>query len=70
MHIKRIVDRSPSHAIDYLTEHLVELTGIGMLTLNSKLQGLQDDKLLARLSELWHFFLTKSVLLTCRLGSD
>ena len=58
LHIQRITSRSEKRAIQYLAEHLRELLSIGMLTLNSKLQSLSDERLLIRLNEVWTFFFT------------
>ncbi|TKY85872.1 hypothetical protein EX895_005413 [Sporisorium graminicola] len=57
LHVRKTLDRGHSHAIESLTLDLISLTSTGTLTLNSKLQGLQDTRLLLRLVEVWTFFL-------------
>ncbi|KAA1474339.1 HbrB-domain-containing protein [Dentipellis sp. KUC8613] len=55
-HIQSIVSNSPSKAIATLEVEASELIGSGMDTLNGKLAGIEDDKLVARVVELWGFF--------------
>lgn len=55
-HVNESVVKRPSRAIATLENDLKELIANGMLTLNSKLTNLDDDKLLPRLIELWGFF--------------
>lgn len=57
LHVRKTIERSPAHAIESLTLDLISLTSTGTLTLNSKLQGLEDSRLLLRLVEVWTFFL-------------
>ncbi|KAJ9479021.1 Target of rapamycin complex 2 subunit BIT61 [Pseudozyma hubeiensis] len=57
LHVRRTLDRGQSRAIESLTLDLVSLASTGTLTLNSKLQGLEDTRLLLRLVEIWTFFL-------------
>ncbi len=57
LHVRKTLDRSQAHAIESLTLDLISLTSTGTLTLNSKLQGLDDSRLLLRLVEVWTFFL-------------
>jgi hypothetical protein len=57
LHIRKTLERSQTHAIESLTLDLLSLTSTGTLTLNSKLQGLDDQRLLLRLVEVWTFFL-------------
>ncbi|CBQ73150.1 conserved hypothetical protein [Sporisorium reilianum SRZ2] len=57
LHVRKTLDRGQSHAIESLTLNLMSLTSTGTLTLNSKLQGLEDTRLLLRLVEVWTFFL-------------
>lgn len=57
LHVRKTLERSQAHAIESLTLDLISLTSTGTLTLNSKLQGLEDSRLLLRLVEVWTFFL-------------
>lgn len=57
LHVRKTLERSQAHAIKSLTLDLMSLTATGTLTLNAKLQGLDDAKLLLRLVEVWTFFL-------------
>jgi hypothetical protein len=60
-HISATVSRSPSRAIALLTADLKDLVGNGMLTLGTKLQGIEDEKLIGRLVEVFSFFWTAIV---------
>ncbi|ETW80467.1 hypothetical protein HETIRDRAFT_476087 [Heterobasidion irregulare TC 32-1] len=55
-HIASIVSNSPPKAIATLEAEASELIGSGMDTLNGKLAGIEDDKLVGRVVELWGFF--------------
>ncbi|KAG8902461.1 Dicer-like protein 1 [Tulasnella sp. 403] len=55
-HIHAVVSKSPSRAISTLEVDVIDFLGTGMITLNSKLNGVDDDKLLNRVVELWGFF--------------
>ena len=55
-HIQSIVSNSPPKAIATLEAETSELIGSGMDTLNGKLAGIEDDKLIGRVVELWGFF--------------
>ena len=57
LHVRKTLERSQANAIESLTLDLISLTSTGTLTLNSKLQGLDDSRLLLRLVEVWTFFL-------------
>ncbi|GAC93431.1 hypothetical protein PHSY_000996 [Pseudozyma hubeiensis SY62] len=57
LHVRDTLDRGQSQAIESLTLDLISLASTGTLTLNSKLQGLEDTRLLLRLVEIWTFFL-------------
>lgn len=59
LHVRKTLDRSQAHTIESLTLDLISLTSTGTLTLNSKLQGLDDSRLLLRLVEVWTFFLAQ-----------
>lgn len=47
---------SPSKALTNLENDVSELIASGMVTLNAKLNGIDDDKLVARVIEIWGFF--------------
>lgn len=55
-HIQSVVSNSPARAIATLENETSELIGSGMDTLNGKLVGVEDDKLVGRVVELWGFF--------------
>lgn len=55
-HLQTVVSKSPSRAISTLEADVVDLLSTGMITLNAKLSGLEDDQLLGRVIELWGFF--------------
>ncbi|TRM69700.1 HbrB-like-domain-containing protein [Schizophyllum amplum] len=55
-HIQTVVSAAPSKAIAALEHDLTELIASGMVTLNAKLVGVDDDKLLIRVVEIWGFF--------------
>ncbi|KAI0259675.1 HbrB-like-domain-containing protein [Gloeopeniophorella convolvens] len=55
-HIQSVVSNSPAKAIATLESEASELIGSGMDTLNGKLVGVEEDKLLGRVVELWGFF--------------
>ncbi|KAG8999976.1 hypothetical protein FRB94_008824 [Tulasnella sp. JGI-2019a] len=55
-HIQTVVSKSPSRAINTLEADVVDLLATGMITLNAKLTGLEDEPLLIRVVELWSFF--------------
>lgn len=46
----------PSKALSTLENDTVELLSSGMVTLNAKLSGIEDDKMISRVVELWGFF--------------
>ena len=48
--------RAPSRALATLEVDVAELINSGMITLNSKLSGVEDDKLIGRVVEIWTFF--------------
>lgn len=50
------MSRSPSRALNTLEMDAIELIKSGMVTLNVKLSGVDDDKLLNRVVEVWGFF--------------
>ncbi|CAL1707939.1 unnamed protein product [Somion occarium] len=55
-HIQTVVSASPSKAISVLEHDASELINAGMLNVTSKLSGIDDDKLVNRVVELWGFF--------------
>ncbi|KAG8910381.1 hypothetical protein FRC02_007237, partial [Tulasnella sp. 418] len=55
-HLNTVVSRSPSRAVSTLEGDVVELLAMGMITLNAKLTGIEDDKLVARVVDLFGFF--------------
>lgn len=55
-HIQVIVSQSPSRAISTLENAASDLIGQGMKTLNAKLAGIDEEKLVPRVVEIWGFF--------------
>ncbi|KAI0743175.1 HbrB-like-domain-containing protein [Daedaleopsis nitida] len=55
-HISTVVSAAPGKAVATLEHDTLDLIANGMVTLNSKIAGVEDDKLLARVVELWTFF--------------
>lgn len=55
-HIQTVVSSSPSRALATLENDASELIASGMVTLNAKLIGLDDEKLIGRVVEIWGFF--------------
>ncbi|KAH9485286.1 Target of rapamycin complex 2 subunit bit61 [Psilocybe cubensis] len=55
-HIQIVVSASPPKAIATLENDASELIASGMVTLNAKLTGVDDEKLVARVVEIWGFF--------------
>ncbi|KAI9510120.1 HbrB-domain-containing protein [Russula earlei] len=55
-HIQSVVSNSPARAVGTLESETSELVGSGMDTLNGKLAGVEEDKLVGRVVELWGFF--------------
>lgn len=55
-HIQLVVSASPPRAIATLENDASELIASGMVTLNAKLTGVDDEKLVARVVEIWGFF--------------
>lgn len=51
-----MIQRGPSRALATLENDVAELINSGMLTLNTKLSGVEDDKLAGRVVEIWCFF--------------
>jgi len=55
-HIQNVVASAPQKALTTLEHEATELISSGMLTLSAKLSGLEEDRLLTRLVEIWGFF--------------
>lgn len=58
-HLQTVVSKSPSRAISTLENDMIDLLSTGMITLNAKLAGMDGDKLLNRVVDLWGFFWTQ-----------
>ena len=55
-HIQAIVSLAPSKALSTLENDASELIASGMVTLNSKFMNIEENKLLARVVDMWGFF--------------
>lgn len=55
-HIHSVVSSSPSKAVATLEHHASELIASGIVTLNSKLEGIDEEYLVDRVVETWQFF--------------
>ncbi|PPQ99733.1 hypothetical protein CVT24_009716 [Panaeolus cyanescens] len=55
-HISMVVSNSPPRALSRLESDALKLITSGMVTLNSKLNGVDDEKLVGRVVEIWGFF--------------
>ncbi|TDL26132.1 HbrB-domain-containing protein [Rickenella mellea] len=55
-HIELVMSSGPSRAVSTLENDASELINSGMITLNAKLAGVEDEKLLGRVVEKWGFF--------------
>ncbi|KAL5631670.1 hypothetical protein ACGC1H_007251 [Rhizoctonia solani] len=55
-HIQSAVSRGPSRALATLEQDVKDLVNMGMITLNAKLQGLEEETLLTRVVQIWGFF--------------
>lgn len=55
-HIQSVVSSFPSKALATLQNDVTELIASGMVTLNAKLMGIEDEKLIGRVVEIWGFF--------------
>ncbi|RPD54187.1 HbrB-domain-containing protein [Lentinus tigrinus ALCF2SS1-6] len=58
-HIQTVVAAAPGRAVATLESDTYELIAAGMVTLDSRLSGVEDDKLIMRIVELWTFFWTQ-----------
>ncbi|KAF8608577.1 HbrB-domain-containing protein [Ceratobasidium sp. AG-I] len=55
-HIQVVISRAPSRALTALEQDVKELVNTGMMTLNAKLAGLEEETLLTRVVQIWGFF--------------
>lgn len=55
-HIQSTVSSTPSKALATLEHAASDLIASGMVTLNAKLSGIEEEKLLHRVVEVWGFF--------------
>lgn len=55
-HVQTVVSAAPSKALATLEHDTSALISSGMVTLNAKLIGIDDDKLVGRVVEIWGFF--------------
>lgn len=55
-HIQAVISRAPSRALAALEQDVKDLVNMGMITLNAKLQGLEEETLLTRVVQIWGFF--------------
>lgn len=55
-HIQTVVSLSPSKALSTLENDTTELIASGMVTLNAKFMNIEENKLLARVVDMWGFF--------------
>lgn len=55
-HIETVVSSAPNKALATLENDTSELIAQGMVTFNAKLKGVEDEKLVARVIEIWGFF--------------
>ncbi|KAG6906216.1 hypothetical protein DXG01_015155 [Tephrocybe rancida] len=55
-HIQSAVSSAPSRALASLEHDAADLIAAGMVTLNAKLAGIDDEKLVPRVVEIWGFF--------------
>ncbi|KAH8107830.1 HbrB-domain-containing protein [Cristinia sonorae] len=55
-HIQGVISSAPSKALATLEHDASELIASGMVTLNAKLSGVDEEKVVSRLVEIWGFF--------------
>ncbi|KAJ1304331.1 hypothetical protein OPQ81_005490 [Rhizoctonia solani] len=55
-HIQAVISRAPSRALAALEQDVKDLVNMGMITLNAKLHGLEEETLLTRVVQIWGFF--------------
>jgi hypothetical protein len=55
-HLQTVVSLAPSKALSTLENDASELIASGMVTLNAKFMNIEENKLLARVVDMWGFF--------------
>ena len=55
-HLQSVVSSIPSKALATLEHDASDLIASGMVTLNAKLTGVEEEKLIGRIVEIWGFF--------------
>ena len=55
-HIQAVLSQSPSKAISTLEHDTSDLINAGMAKLNAKFVGVDEEKLVGRVVEIWGFF--------------
>ncbi|KAG9099851.1 hypothetical protein FRC06_004768 [Ceratobasidium sp. 370] len=55
-HVQAVISRAPSRALAALEQDVRELVNTGMMTLNGKLAGLEEETLLTRVVQVWGQF--------------
>ncbi|KAG8746979.1 hypothetical protein FRC10_002778 [Ceratobasidium sp. 414] len=55
-HVQTVISRAPSRALAALEQDVRELVNTGMMTLNGKLAGLEEETLLTRVVQVWGQF--------------
>ena len=55
-HIEAVTSRSPPRALATLEMDAIDLIKSGMVTMNGKMSGIDDEKLITRVVEVWGFF--------------
>lgn len=55
-HIQIVANAAPLKAMSTLEHDASDLISSGMVTLNAKLSGIEDNKLVSRVVEIWGFF--------------
>ena len=55
-HIAGVLSNGLARAVGTLEHDVMDLISAGMVTLNAKLAGVEDEKLVGRVVEVWGFF--------------
>ena len=55
-HIESVISRGPPKALATLETDAADLINTGMITLNAKLAGIEDEKLIGHVVRIWCFF--------------
>lgn len=55
-HIQVVVSSTPSKALGSLEHDATEIILNGMVTLSARLNGIDDEKMISRVVDLWTFF--------------